>query len=94
MDEKILSQMNLGRTASVVYSHMRPVFDEIRSSSVAVLKQDYKAGKFDAIRAQCVIAELCVLDALENKLKQQSALGDRAARGEAAEHNLNLGDKK
>lgn len=78
LTEKVLTTINTARTADLVFRHMKEVLDSQRSLVLSKLKGDFRAGNSDQVAFQCRIAELCVLDDLENKLRSQIAAGDRA----------------
>lgn len=76
--EQVLSAINLGKTADVVYGHLRPVLNKLEENIVNTQIGEYRAGKFDAGRAQAAIAQLALLQDLDNALRTQMQQGNRA----------------
>lgn len=77
--EQNLGKFNVGKLAGIVYGHMESVFRSQERSVIQRLKLDYNAGQLDHIKANSLVAELVVLERLENELKQQINIGNRAA---------------
>jgi hypothetical protein len=78
LTEQVLTAINLGRTADLVFRHIKDVLDVQTNQTLVKMKSDFRAGKIDQVAIQCRLAELCVLEDLENRLKQQIAQGERA----------------
>ncbi len=76
--DKALSDMNLGRMAEHTLAHMVPLLNLLREQHLKDLKADFRAGKFDPVRAQSKLAAICDLDDLEKQLTKQVARGNRA----------------
>lgn len=78
LTEQILSTINTGKTASLVYSHVLPTLIKLREAAIIDLMGDFRAGKFDGAKAQAKIAQLCVIADIESALKQQINKGETA----------------
>lgn len=76
--EEILTKINMGRTADVVYGHMKPIFDDISRATLNRLKSDFRTGKLDLTGVQSCLAQLTVIEDLEKRLISQMARVERA----------------
>jgi len=89
LTEQVLTAINTGKTASVIFGHMSPTLKSLAENIVARLKQDYRAGTFDGTKAMAAIAQLVTLEDIENSLRTQMVKGESAfakTQGEKHEH--------
>lgn len=78
LTEQILTRINTGQTANIVYSHTKVMFDKKVHDILSKMKFDYRAGKFDANTVQSEIATLCALEDIQNMLRSQIDRGTKA----------------
>ena len=76
--EQLLSAVNNGRSAEFAYRHLKAILDLQVSQTLSKMKADFRSGQIDPVAIQCKLAELCAIEDIENKFKQQITAGDRA----------------
>lgn len=79
--EKTLGAINVGKSADIVFNHMRPILDRLEAQAIATLKNDFRAGKFDGPTVQSKIAELVAYDNIRTELTGQITRGSKALKG-------------
>lgn len=62
--------MNESRMADVVLSNSKPYFDRERKVIIDQIKLMYRSGEHSEAKFLACAASLCVLDDLENKMRQ------------------------
>lgn len=77
MSDKIAS-VNSGRTANLALQILGPEMDSVRQATIARLKQMYLDGTATEVRLLAGVAELCVLDNLESKLRTRIRRGEQS----------------
>jgi hypothetical protein len=84
MDEKKLALITQGKSAEFTLGLVKPFIDEQRAEVIQRMKTLYAARDTDGIKYIAAAAELCTLDALENKFVQKIKTANRLS--EEREH--------
>lgn len=80
MEIEKLEQANQGRVATLVSNHLKPYLDQHRKHVIDELKTDFRSGKSDHLSLLTKVSSLCVLDDLENRLKQHINRGETVSK--------------
>lgn len=77
MNDK-LANVNLGRTANLALEVLGPEMEAVRQGTISRLKQMYIDGSATEVRLLSGVAELCVLDTLESKIRTRIRRGEQS----------------
>lgn len=75
VQEKLVSQINTGRTSTVLLQWLEPVLSEVEQDALMGMKRNFKEGK----PSEALIAKLSVIDDIRTKIKSKISAGDNAA---------------
>lgn len=77
MNEQQLSAVNQGKMADVIIREIEPYFERQTMEIIAKLKSEYRSGSSSMPSLLSKVGELCALEDLKNRLKQDSKKGLR-----------------
>lgn len=69
MNEDQLSQVNQGRTASIILNWLDPVIKKLEEEALQRLKSLYRSGNYSESKLASGVAELIAIDSMKDKLK-------------------------
>lgn len=79
-EENLISRRQKGAMASHLYGPISEYFEIQRKETLSNLMVKYRQGELEHVGLVSGIAVLCVLEDIENKIKQDINRGERAAK--------------
>ncbi len=80
MTPEDLEYVNKSRTADLLMTSLRPFMDKQRGDIISQMKSCYRAGTLTEQKSLSYAASLCVLDDLENQMKQTYLKGQKISK--------------
>jgi hypothetical protein len=78
--DKLFEANNVGRTAQLILENLSPYLNDLQSNILVEMKNDYRTGRADHLGLMAHVAQLVVLENLQENLKNKIKLGQQAAK--------------
>ena len=75
--EKKMTQMNDGRTARLILSHLSPTLEKLKLESEAQFLNEFSSGSLDLSKSLAYAAKLSTIRDIENELRSKINVSDR-----------------